>query len=195
MRRLEEREAAAFVRLRSYWLTGAATEFFDAVIEVGKLVAHRPACVAEIERRFLLRSVPSTAAAFAVLELEQGWLPGTRVVERIRPLHRSDSPITYRTAKPAAADEPAAQNGDLDRALFEEMWPLTAGRRVAKRRHVVPDYGLQWGIDQYLDRDLVLADVGIPERDVPVVLPEWLQPYIVREVTGEASYTGRALAR
>ncbi|HUR93459.1 MAG TPA: CHAD domain-containing protein [Gemmatimonadales bacterium] len=194
MRRLEEREAAAFVRLRPDWLSGAAIEFFDAVTAVGKTVAHHPACVAEIERRFLLRGVPATAAAFAVLELEQGWLPGTRVVERIRPLHRADFPTTYRTAKPAAA-EAAPEHAELDQALFEEMWPLTAGRRIAKRRHVVSDYGLQWGIDQYLDRDLVLADVGIPGRDVSVVLPEWLQPYIIREVTGEGSYIGRALAR
>ena len=90
---------------------------------------------------------------------------------------------------------PDAPDGEVDRTLFEEIWPLTAGRRVAKRRHVVLDYGLQWEIDQFLDRDLVIADVIVSERDTPVIVPEWLEPYIVREVTGDGAYTSPALAR
>ena len=60
---------------------------------------------------------------------------------------------------------------------------------------MVSDYGLQWEIDQFLDRDLVIADVVVAGRDAPVPLPEWLQPYIVREVTGDGAYTSPALAR
>ena len=57
------------------------------------------------------------------------------------------------------------------------------------------DYGVQWEIDQFLDRELVIADVTVSERDAPVVVPEWLEPYIVREVTGDGAYTSLALAR
>jgi CHAD domain-containing protein/CYTH domain-containing protein len=193
--RLEAREAEAFARLRTEWLAGAADEFFEHVDAVGKQIAHRPACVAEIERRFLLRRVPATAQAFALQEIEQGWLPGTRVVERIRPIRRADLPVTYRTSKWATGSASTSPHGEVDEALFEEIWPLTAGRRVAKRRHVVSDYGLQWEIDEYLDRDLVMADVAVSDGGGTVVLPEWLQPYVVREVTGEREYTNRALAR
>ena len=66
---------------------------------IGRQIAHRPACVEEIQRRFLLRRVPATAQAFALQEIDQGWLPGTRVVERIRALRRDDLPVTYRTTK------------------------------------------------------------------------------------------------
>jgi CHAD domain-containing protein/CYTH domain-containing protein len=193
--RLGRREAEAFARLRTDWLAGAADDFFEAVTAVGKQIAHRPACVAEIERRFLLRRLPATAQAFALQEIEQGWLPGTRVVERIRPLRRTDLPITYRTRKWTTDSASTPSNAEVDERAFEEIWPLTAGRRVAKRRHVVPDYGLQWEIDEFLDRDLVIADVAVAERGAPVIVPEWLQPYIVREVTGEGAYTSRALAR
>jgi len=80
-------------------------------------------------------------------------------------------------------------------ALFDAIWPLTDGRRVRKRRHVVPDYGLQWEIDEYLDRDLVLLEVA-PESDAGgFALPDWLESYVVREVTGEHDFTARALAR
>jgi CHAD domain-containing protein/CYTH domain-containing protein len=193
--RLGRREAEAFARLRSDWLTGAADEFFEAVAAAGKQIAHWPACVEAIERRFLLRRLPATAQALALQEIEQGWLPGTRVVERIRPLRRTDIPITYRTRKWTTGSAATSSDAEVDERLFEEIWPLTAGRRVAKRRHVVPDYGLQWKIDEFLDRDLVIADVAVSDRGTPVVLPEWLQPYIVREVTGEGAYTSRALAR
>jgi len=193
--RLEEREAEAFARLRADWLAGTADDFFEAVTSVGKRIANRPACVAELERRFLLRRVPATAQAFAAQEIEQGWLPGTRRVERIRPLRHADQPITYRTIKSATGTAPSAPESQVDQALFDEIWPLTAGRRVLKRRHVISDYGLQWEIDEFLDRDLVLAEVAASEGGARAPLPEWLEPYVVREVTGERAFTDRALAR
>ncbi len=192
---LEQREAEAFAQLRNDWLAGAGDDFFEAVTLIGRQIAHRPACVEEIQRRFLLRRVPATAQAFALQEIDQGWLPGTRVVERIRALRRDDRPVTYRTTKWATGAGRTSPDGEVDQGLFEEIWPLTAGRRVAKRRHVVSDYGVQWEIDQFLDRDLVIADVTVSERDAPVVVPEWLEPYIVREVTGDGAYTSLALAR
>jgi CHAD domain-containing protein/CYTH domain-containing protein len=195
MELLEQREAEAFAQLRGDWLAGAADDFFEGLTRTGRQIAHRPACVEEIQRRFLLRRVPATAQAFALQDIEQGWLPGTRVVERIRALRQGERPVTYRTTKWATSAGPTSPDGEVAQRLFEEIWPLTAGRRVAKRRHVISDYGVQWEIDQFLDRDLVIADVTVSERDVPVVIPEWLEPYIVREVTGDGAYTSLALAR
>ena len=116
------------------------------------------------------------------------------VVERIRPLRGPDQPVTYRTTKSATGALPTAPDGEVDEALFTSIWPLTQGRRVAKRRYVVTDYGLEWDIDQFLDRDLVMAEVAV-SQDGAVVVPEWLERYVVREVTGEREYTNRALAR
>lgn len=192
---LEQREAEAFAALRADWMAGAGDDFFEAVATIGRQITYRPACVEERQRRFLLRRLPATAHAFAVQEIDQGWLPGTRVVERIRALRRTDLPVTYRTSKWPTHGGAASPDGEVQQTLFEEIWPLTAGRRVAKRRHVVSDYGLQWEIDEFLDRDLVIADVALPDRDAPVVVPEWLQPYVVREVTGDGAYTSPALAR
>jgi CYTH domain-containing protein len=83
----------------------------------------------------------------------------------------------------------------VDPALFDAIWPLTAGRRLRKRRHSVPDLGLVWEIDEYLDRNLVLLEVAPGPNEPSVELPEWLEPYVVREVTGERDFTARALAR
>jgi CHAD domain-containing protein len=193
--RLEEREAEAFARLRGDWLAGAAEGFFEAVTTVGRRIANRPACVDEIERRFLLRRVPATALPFARHEIERGWLPGLRVVERVTALNPGACATTCRTARPATGSAPAAPESEVDPALFDAIWPLTAGRRLRKRRHSVPDLGLVWEIDEYLDRNLVLLEVAPGPDEPSVELPEWLEPYVVREVTGERDFTARALAR
>ena len=42
----------------------------------------------EIERKYLLRAFLSRFAALARLEIDQGYLPGTRINERIRRVAR-----------------------------------------------------------------------------------------------------------
>jgi hypothetical protein len=159
---------------------------------VGRRIANRTACVETGGRQFMLQRVPASARPFARAEIEQGWLPGLRLIERVQPLS-PDRAVTFRSSRPAVGGEPSPLEGEVDAALFETIWPLTEGRRLRKRRHVVSDYGLEWEIDEYLDRDLVLLEVPVDELGAG--LPDWLQPYVVREVTGEGGYTPRALAR
>ncbi|HEX3233789.1 MAG TPA: CHAD domain-containing protein [Gemmatimonadales bacterium] len=195
IRRLRAREERAFARLEAEWLDGAAGSFFEEVTALGKRIAHRPSCVAEIERKFVLRQVPTTARQMPTIEIEQGWLPGTRLVERMRRWRDDRLEVRYRTVKPGTGPSGDEVEEATARGLFEDVWPLTQGRRVVKRRHEVPDYGLTWGIEQFLDRDLVLAQVQLAGEEPALPLPEWLEPYVVREVTGEREYSNRALAR
>jgi CYTH domain-containing protein len=46
-----------------------------------------------------------------------------------------------------------------------------------------------------VDRDLTLAEVELPSADVQPVPPDWLQPYVVRDVTDEAAYVNYNLAQ
>lgn len=66
---------------------------------------------------------------------------------------------------------------------------------MSKRRHVVPDGSYTWEIDEFLDRDLFLAEVELNDPAEKVVLPEWLAPYVVRDVTGTKKYVNLNLAR
>jgi CYTH domain-containing protein len=81
------------------------------------------------------------------------------------------------------------------RELFDAMWPLTAGRRVTKRRHCIRHGALTWEIDEFTDRDLVLAEVELRNAAEQPDLPDWLAPLVVREVTGEPEYVNANLAR
>jgi len=53
----------------------------------------RPRESVEIERKYLLRGLPEAALGVEPIEIEQGWLPGRKVRERLRPyLERFDVP-------------------------------------------------------------------------------------------------------
>ncbi len=79
--------------------------------------------------------------------------------------------------------------------VFEVLWGLTKGRRVRKRRYEVEEGGLTWQIDEFLGRNLVLAEVELPSAELRPALPPWLEPHVVREVTGEPQFVNLNLAR
>lgn len=150
----------------------------------------------EIERKYLLSSVPPTATAVVPTLIEQGWLPGAALRERLR---RSTAPdgtvVCWRNVKLGPAQARIEIDEGTSRALFDAMWPLTADARVRKQRHVVRDASHVWEIDVFLDRELVLAEVELSGLDDVAELPEWLAPYVVRDVTGEPAYFNSVLAR
>jgi CYTH domain-containing protein len=193
--RLRRRGAATFARLSPEWLHGAAAPFFGEVAELGSKLAAVPATVVEIERKYLLRGVPDAARAVAPMEMRQGYLPGTRLIERVREVRSFEGTAWYRTVKSGAGIARIELEEETTREVFEAMWPLTAARRVIKRRYRVPEGDLTWEIDEFTDRELVLAEIELPSADAEVRPPAWLAPQVVREVTDEPEYTNYRLAR
>ena len=150
----------------------------------------------EIERKFLLSALPRMPAPVDVLEIDQGYLPGVRLVERLRRQRdRSAHVRYYRTIKVGIGVQRMELEEETDAKTFEHLWVLTEGRRLRKRRHVIPDGDRYWEVDEFLDRDLVLAEMEIPTADTEITIPEWLRPVLVRDVTGDRKYTNRSLAR
>jgi CHAD domain-containing protein/CYTH domain-containing protein len=150
----------------------------------------------EIERKFLLSGMPPTAAAAPADRIDQGWLPGEKLRERLRRTRRADGREVFtRTMKFGGGVVRTEIEEETTPELFARLWPATRGRRVRKNRHVVAAGGLAWEIDFFLDRDLVLAEVELPSVDTPAEPPDWLRPYVVREVTLETAYLNSRLAR
>lgn len=194
-RLLRERGREAFDAVAARWLNGAGDGFFHDVADLGRRLLAAPAPEIEIERKYLLRGLPPAAREVAPLEIQQGYLPGTRLVERLREVRKNGTAAWFRTVKSGAGISRFELEEETSRELFERIWPLTAGRRVAKRRYPVPAGELTWEIDEFLDRDLVLAEVELPAVDAPVEPPEWLAPYVVRDVTGDPAYANSRLAK
>jgi CHAD domain-containing protein/CYTH domain-containing protein len=193
--RLRDRSDQALRAVREEWLDGMGDDFFSGLTQLADSMAERAEQMLETERKFLLRQLPETAQEVPVVEIEQGWLPGTRVVERWRKVRASGEPICYRTVKSGQGLTRVELEEKTSRELFEHIWPLTEGRRVVKRRRRIPAEGVTWEIDEFLDRELVLAEVELPSEEAMVEVPEWLKPYVVREVTGDPEYSNRKLAR
>lgn len=149
----------------------------------------------EIERKWLLSALPPRVLDIAPVTLQQGYLPGDALVERIRRTNSVDGTRWVRTVKlgrgMARIEVEENATDDLGAALFA----LTSGKRVTKLRYAVPDGSLTWEIDAFTDRDLVLAEVELPTVDTIIALPSWLAPYIVRDVTDETAFTNWMLAR
>jgi adenylate cyclase len=150
----------------------------------------------EIERKYLLNAMPAFPAAEIVLDIDQGYLPGIKVLERVR-RERSDAGVVryFRTMKLGTGLVRTELEDETDEKLFNHLWLLTEGRRVRKRRHVVRNGDDRWEIDEFLDRELYLAELELASVDARIEIPDWLKAVLVREVTDERAYTNRSLAR
>lgn len=150
----------------------------------------------EIERKFLLSGLPDMPRVSDVLEIDQGYIPGVRLLERLRRQRHRDGTVRYfRTVKVGSGVERIELEDETDKATFEHLWQLTEGRRLRKRRHLVPDGSLTWEVDEFTDRSLHLAELEIETATTAIRIPDWLKPVVVRDVTDEREYTNRNLAR
>jgi CYTH domain-containing protein len=149
----------------------------------------------EIERKYLLHGLPPEAAAAAHVDIDQGYLPGERILERIRRTTAPDSVRYYRTIKMGSGLDRMEIEEETTEIFFMTVWPLTRGRRVQKRRHLVPVGDDLWEIDLFTDRTLVLAEIELERVDQIVRMPEWLSKWLEREVTDEPEFTNYRLAR
>jgi adenylate cyclase len=155
-----------------------------------------PSLPREVERKYLLAALPSRAAEAPAWRIAQGYLPGERLIERVRHLIAPDGRESFvRTVKVGSGVERIELEEPTDRATFDVLWTLTIGRRLEKLRMPIAEGAHVWEIDRFLDRDLVLAEIELPAADTPVHFPDWLAPYVVREVTDEGAYTNAQLAR
>lgn len=194
-RRVQARMAALFSELQMTWL----------VDDVGGLVAEvdafcdeleRSATAGlEIERKYLLRRLPEIPQGAEVLEVAQGWLPGKRIRERIRRVRSTAGTKYVRTLKfglgvtRGEVEEPTT----LD--VFLPLWELTKDCRVRKRRYRVREGDLVWEIDEFLDRELFLAEVELPNAELRPAFPDWLEGFVERDVTDDKRYTNLQLAK
>ena len=99
----------------------------------------------EIERKYLLSGRPEMPRPKQVFEVEQGYIPGEKLVERLR-RQRDDAGVTryFRTIKLGSGVQRTEIEDETDARTFEHLWQLTDGRRLTKRRYVVPNGDDEW---------------------------------------------------
>ena len=145
----------------------------------------------EIERKFLIRTLPPDLETHPSYEIQQGYLVPTGEIE-VR-LRGSGEKLTL-TFKKRAGLVREEINLPLTPEQWDELWPLTVGRRLRKRRYEVPCGEWTVEIDVYAGRStgLVVAEVEFPSEAAAYLFqpPEWLG----EEITGQPKYSNPLLA-
>jgi CHAD domain-containing protein/CYTH domain-containing protein len=195
MARFAAERAQLFERVKQEWLGQHAVAFFDEIRRAAQALRMHASDSIEIERKYLLDGMPPMARRVRRVRIDQGWLPGERLQERLRRVSGPDGIRWFRTVKSGRGIRRVEIEEETTRDIFNKLWRHTHGRRVHKRRYFREDGGLVWEIDQFLDRDLVLAEVELPAVDTPVHLPKWLEGHLVREVTGDTEFVNVNLAK
>jgi adenylate cyclase len=155
-----------------------------------QVVSESTVLAMEVERKFLVGELPDLAGTDSD-EIEQGYLAtGSDGEVRVR---RKGERLVL-TAKRGSGLSRDEAEVDLDGASFDELWPLTEGRRLHKRRHVLPHGDLKIEIDVYEgDLDgLVVAEIEFPSEEEAKAFepPDWLG----EDVTGDQRYLNETLA-
>jgi len=192
--RVRARRDALFATLDAHWLHDRGEAFFQEARALAQQLAQVPGVPIERERKFLLRGLPEAVAHVEPELIEQGWLPGDRLRERLRRTRDGTAERFFRTVKLGTGLERIEIEEETTADLFAALWPLTDGCRIAKRRYRIAEGPLVWEVDEFLDRDLVLAEVELPRPDSAAEIPEWLAPMLEREVTGDPDYLNLTLA-
>ena len=194
MASLQARGQHAYDQIAPAWLGETADPFLSGVEALAQEIADLVDRDREVERKFLLTGLPTLPGAERSVEIEQGYLPGERLIERVRRIRSDKGEELVRTVKEGSGLTRLEVEEPVSADVFDQLWPLTEGRRLRKRRYRVPDGDLTWEIDEFLDRDLVLAEVELAGRPADVEVPAWLQPHVDREVTEDDAYSNLRLA-
>ncbi|NUQ13653.1 MAG: CHAD domain-containing protein, partial [Gemmatimonadaceae bacterium] len=190
-----DHSVTAYERYTEEWNEDRTKAFLRDMAGLAEsLEAGTPSTV-EIERKYLLKRLPRRLPDATTLRIEQGYLPGRQVAERLRVVEARRRKSYFRTIKVGSGLVRTELEEETTAEVFRAMWPLTKGRRLTKKRHRVPDGDLVWDVDEFTDRELVLAEVELPSAETPVEFPKWLAPFVVREVTGDPAYLNSTLAR
>jgi adenylate cyclase len=153
----------------------------------GKKDPHR-----EIERKFLVRSLPGKLSAYPHKKIEQGYLAATRDGMQVR-LRRAETSysLTYKQNDGRSRIE---REVELTPEQFAVLWPATNGKRLSKTRYEVPLNDLLVEVDVYRGRHagLIVAEVEFASERAARQFepPAWLG----REVTGSTRYSNVRLA-
>ncbi len=168
----------------------------------------RPSQLVEVERKFLidLESLPFNPEDFEHTTIRQGYLAvsddGSET--RIRDFGNDQRfELTVKSNGTVAREE---KNIQIDKEVFESLWPLTLGRRIEKTRYYIP-YVDPEGDKHTIELDvyhgpshlngLCTAEVEFEGRETEATLradtfqpPEWFG----EDISSNPSYKNRSLA-
>ncbi len=147
----------------------------------------------EIERKFLVRSVPFSRRAVSGALIRQGYFP--LADKRMEVRLRAKSSRYCLTVKAGRGRTRLEEEISLSRKRFETLWPLVRTASVVKRRYGIPYAGHVVELDIYEGRHRGLMTAEVEFRSVREAEAFEPPPWVGREITGNGRYANESLAR
>lgn len=146
----------------------------------------------EIERKFLVPKLPTAARGSASDEIRQGYLAVAADGTEIRVRQQGKRHVL--TVKRGRGASRAETEVPLAAESFARLWPLTAGRRLAKRRYRIEHGPWTIELDVYRGKlkGLMVAEVEFSSAAAARSFRP--PPWFGREVTGVNRFSNAALA-
>ncbi len=146
----------------------------------------------EIERKFLVRTLPPDLHKFPHRSIAQGYIIQDSAQGVVRLRKKGDK--HYLTVKRRAREGKDETEVRITAKQFEQLWPLTKGRRLNKVRYEIPFGKRTIELDVFYGRHngLVIAEVEFPSMRAAnsFAPPDWF----ARDVSRLAQYSNSRLA-
>ena len=156
----------------------------------------------EIERKFLLKSLPKINPLQSV-DIDQYYFKNSSSIwERARTWKTSDDEIKYiHTVKKNVSkgvnieDEYEMSENDYLQFIQKCNSKDVESKFIKKTRYIYPDGLLKWEVDLFHgDYKLIIAEIEIPKKTYKLVLPEFIKEVSLLEVTGLKQFNNRSLS-
>ncbi|GEJ55464.1 CHAD domain-containing protein [Anaeromyxobacter diazotrophicus] len=187
VRIVRERRDGLFAELERAWRADGLAALAAEVERLTTALEQRAGGRVEIQRRYLLTALPPRAEGGPQVEIAIGWLPGEPVRERLRTVRAADGERYWRGFIQGEGVHRLQVEEETSGEVFEALWPLTEGRRETRRRREVSDGGVTWWIDELAERHAIVAETQLLPHAAGAPIPDWLRPWVVRELTEDPS--------
>lgn len=162
---------------------------------VEKVVLPKPENL-EIERKFILKNVPSFGLKAKKFLIHQIYVTIKGVNTRFRMLESLDTHEKkyYKCVKtPISPGVFEEIEDEIDEAKFLEMYDKDH-RYIIKTRYAYSENGLIWEIDKYHEMLFVTLEVELDDINQDIEIPECIKDYIIAEVTGQKEFSNYAIS-
>jgi adenylate cyclase len=147
----------------------------------------------EIERKFLIRSIPFSLDKYPFENISQGYLVTSADGSEVRVRQKGDH--CFLTVKKGVGLERQETEIPISHDQFETLYQATAGERVEKKRYVIQDEDFVIELDIFEGnlKGLMVAEIEFKSvgESKAYSVPAWFD----REVTEDEKYKNQNLAK
>jgi CYTH domain-containing protein len=155
----------------------------------------------EIERRFLLKRLPeelqndSSIERFDIVQYYGKDDIGNFRLRIQRPFPNHTDEVTYIITRKVKVSNMTNEEDETVLDFSEYVNKLSLCKRMlTKIRHIVKEQGLKFEVDQFTSHTLTIMEVEIPTENHVFQIPKIIQPYLIKEITGDKTLSNKNLS-